>query len=151
MPGSLLVIASGTQDSYQELIDPISPADVQFLTPQAYLEHTSDSPRYDVGLVIDALEHVTPEDAGLIISRLRDLVCKRLFVVVNLADQSPENQSHWHNTDLIAFGLKAIKIDSQGDENVGLYHYDIYDYKSTPDWLNSKNWANPDRWNKNRW
>jgi hypothetical protein len=29
-----------------------------------------------------------------------------------------------------------------------LYQYAIETYKTTPDWLNSKFWANPERWRR---
>lgn len=29
--------------------------------------------------------------------------------------------------------------------------YDIVSYKTVPDWLNSRHWAHPERWNKARW
>ncbi|MES1925471.1 hypothetical protein T31B1_09108 [Salinisphaera sp. T31B1] len=32
-----------------------------------------------------------------------------------------------------------------------LYRYDIHDYKTTPDWLNKRYWANPERWDQERW
>lgn len=35
--------------------------------------------------------------------------------------------------------------------NDGLYLFDIESYKDTPDWLNPRNWANPELWDKYRW
>ena len=32
-----------------------------------------------------------------------------------------------------------------------VYLFDIETYKHTPDWLNARNWANPERWEKYRW
>jgi hypothetical protein len=46
---------------------------------------------------------------------------------------------------MIALGYRAVP----GDEPV--YLFDIHDYKQTPDWLNSRNWANPERWDRYRW
>ena len=30
--------------------------------------------------------------------------------------------------------------------NVRVYHYDLDTYKTVPDWLNARFWANPERW-----
>ncbi len=32
-----------------------------------------------------------------------------------------------------------------------VYLFDIETYKRTPDWLNARNWANPEMWDKHRW
>ncbi|MFP4252452.1 MAG: DUF6231 family protein [Guyparkeria sp.] len=37
----------------------------------------------------------------------------------------------------------------RGDEP--MYLFDIETYKRTPDWLNARNWANPELWGKYRW
>ncbi|MGD8939893.1 MAG: DUF6231 family protein [Gammaproteobacteria bacterium] len=32
-----------------------------------------------------------------------------------------------------------------------VYAFDIASYKTTPDWLNNKYWANPELWDKHWW
>ncbi|WP_290652932.1 DUF6231 family protein [Aquisalimonas sp.] len=32
-----------------------------------------------------------------------------------------------------------------------LYGFDVGTYKTTPDWLNPRYWANPELWGKYRW
>ena len=34
------------------------------------------------------------------------------------------------------------------DDKVSFFIYDITEYKDNPDWLNNKNWANPELWEK---
>ena len=34
------------------------------------------------------------------------------------------------------------------DDKVSVFIYDIAEYKDNPDWLNNKNWANPELWEK---
>ena len=34
------------------------------------------------------------------------------------------------------------------DDKVLVFIYDIAEYKDNPDWLNNKNWANPELWEK---
>ncbi|MFW6041456.1 MAG: DUF6231 family protein [Guyparkeria sp.] len=46
---------------------------------------------------------------------------------------------------MIALGYKASSPDDP------VYQFDIHDYKQTPDWLNPRNWANPELWDKYRW
>ncbi len=34
------------------------------------------------------------------------------------------------------------------NDKVSIFIYDITEYKDNPDWLNNKNWANPELWEK---
>ena len=34
------------------------------------------------------------------------------------------------------------------DDKASVFIYDITEYKDNPDWLNNKNWANPELWEK---
>tara|TARA_B100000900_G_scaffold43152_1_gene32142 strand:+ start:95 stop:526 length:432 start_codon:yes stop_codon:yes gene_type:complete len=51
-----------------------------------------------------------------------------------------------YNKLLISYGYKYQKIN--GNNKIKVFIYDISEYKDNPDWLNSKNWANPDLWEK---
>jgi len=58
----------------------------------------------------------------------------------------------WHLTDLFSFALSKVASYLQEDQTeIGLFKYNINDYKKTPDWLNADNWANPQMWGKYWW
>ena len=79
-----------------------------------------------------------------VIARLRDLLLREFFVV--------------HPGDAVeqarrmgALGLRCEAIFRQDGQAWGLNHFDARTYKKTPDWLNSRHWANPNLWGKFRW
>ncbi len=45
-----------------------------------------------------------------------------------------------------ALGFTRVLAGGGGEEGVALYRYSLHSYKIAPDWLNSKHWANPERW-----
>ena len=44
--------------------------------------------------------------------------------------------------DFLSFGMQRL-ADADGD---ALFLFDLHSYKPAPDWLNSRYWANPERW-----
>jgi hypothetical protein len=82
-------------------------------------------------------------DARQLIAVMRDLLARQLLVFV------PENLLD--DTTLIGLGLTRqarFEIDAAHWQ---AWSYDIRTYKSVPDWLNPRFWANPENWNKYRW
>ena len=47
---------------------------------------------------------------------------------------------------LFSYGYKYFGLSD--NEKAQVFIYDISDYKDEPDWLNNKNWANPELWEK---
>ena len=87
----------------------------------------------------------------MIIARLRDLYSKFLLVAVPIGRDWQGLRSHWDCVELRALGLRLIKRYTYQGKPLHLYQFDIIDYKTTPDWLNSRHWANPEMWDKARW
>lgn len=82
-------------------------------------------------------------EARQLIAAMRDLLARQLLVFV------PEKLLD--DTTLTGLGLTRqarYEIDS---EHWQAWSYDIRTYKSVPDWLNPRFWANPENWNKYRW
>lgn len=80
---------------------------------------------------------VWPIDCEML-SALRDQWAARVLVYVDIEADAQA---------LLELGFTPV-------EEVGLfrlYEFDIAHYKKTPDWLNSKGWANPRNWDKYRW
>lgn len=106
---------------------------------------------YDLAIVVNTLELMDKKTGGNVIARLRDVYARGLYVAVSASADQPGIRSHWQHAELIAYGLRLVKRYTDDANPMDLYHYDIYDYKTTPDWLNPKHWANPDMWDKARW
>jgi hypothetical protein len=107
--------------------------------------------RTQLALVAGTLEHMDKHVGGQVLARLRDLYCAVLYVLVPMGDRWSGLVSRWENQELITYGLRPARQYPATGKPLYLYHYDIFDYKLTPDWLNSKYWANPHRWDKERW
>lgn len=103
--------------------------------------------QFDCVLVTETLEQLPKREAGILLSRLRDLYARYLLVAVPLGEGGRGQRSRWSERELLAYGLRRLgRYDA-----LGVYAFDIYDYKLTPDWLNSKYWANPEMWDKYWW
>lgn len=118
---------------------------------QAQFEHLApncaalaDRGRYDFALLAPAGGKLGRE-GGALIARLRDLQAARLAVIVHF---EPEG---WQEADLRALGLAVDAYYGEGSEALALCTYDVATYKRTPEWLNPRHWAHPERWNKARW
>jgi hypothetical protein len=83
----------------------------------------------------------------VLIARLRDRHCRRLLLGIQVPQASTNG---WTRTELFALGLVALSTaaDSRGRH---WYYHDISDYKATPDWLNGRYWAHPERFGKYYW
>ena len=107
--------------------------------------------RYDFCFVANVLERMEKTAAGQVLARLRDVHAARLFVVVPIGEGWPHRASTWEITDFIAYGMRLLHSYEQDGRRLQMHEFDIGDYKRTPDWLNAKHWAHPERWDKERW
>lgn len=106
---------------------------------------------YDFALLSNALEYMDKQQAGILIASLRDIHSKKLVIITPIGNSWPGLTSYWEETDLLSYGF-ILKAQYKINNNpLHVYAYDIANYKSTPDWLNSKHWANPEEWNKHWW
>ena len=102
-----------------------------------YKGRPAASKRYDVGVAWFSPASLSDEDLHCI-ARMRDLDCRRVYVVASSALHS----------QLLALGFRPC---DDGDADETCYEFDIAEYKRRPEWLNSKYWAHPERWGKDRW
>ncbi len=144
-PASVLIIGPKTAETLNFGAQPGS--DISRLSHDE-LSRLEEQQRYDAGIIFDTLEHLDKARGGTLISRLRDVYCRRLLIAVNTKTPEKQDTVSWHDTDFIAYGLTRLKTYQDGH---CLYEYNILNYKNTPDWLNAKNWANPELWGKYRW
>ena len=120
------------------------------MAADAALNELGPTARFDLGVLVNTLESLEKEQAGQLIARLRDLHTSRFVAAVRMGDQW-ENRSVWRPGDLLGYGMKLVSRYELDAKPLALYRYDIKTYKSTPEWLNPDNWANPKLWGKFRW
>lgn len=99
--------------------------------------------RYTLALLVECLEGLAEQEGERLIAGLRDLYAETLYCFAS-ADR-------WPGARMQALGLRPLTSYPRTPGNLALYHFDLYDYKRTPDWLNARHWANPERWDKARW
>ncbi len=105
--------------------------------------------RFDVAIAVDLFEHLDKAKGMQVLSRLRDVLSAQYCICLPL--DKGINSTKWQLTDLFSFALSKVMSYPKGDIEYALFKYNINDYKKTPDWLNSDNWANPKMWGKYWW
>jgi len=105
--------------------------------------------RFDVAIAIDLFEHLTKQQGSQILARMRDVLCPQYCICLPI--DSGDTEERWQLTELFGFALSKVADYQQGDIEYGLFNYNISNYKKTPEWLNSDNWANPQMWGKYWW
>lgn len=107
--------------------------------------------RVDLAVVAHALEMMEKRRAQNLLAALRDLYSKCLIVAVRLGSNWPGLISHWQDNELLGFGMQQVARVEKDDRPVGVYEFNIRDYKLNPDWLNARHWAHPELWDVYRW
>ena len=110
-----------------------------------------DARRFDLAIVCGVLETLDPETGAALLARTRDLHAGRVLVAVSTREDSDPPAARWGLEQMLAHGLHSLGDAVQDGETVALYGFDIDRYKRTPDWLNPRNWANPQMWDRFRW
>lgn len=152
---SLLVIGTFSTGAEKTLIDRYinehSACVVEYIDIVDTPERLIGLGRYDLVIVSHTIELMPRSDAIHFIARLRDIHSRRLVLFVPIGDGWPDSVSHWYKRDLLALGLVQMAEHKQGNGSVYIYGYDILTYKTRPDWLNSRFWANPNLFDKYWW
>ena len=86
---------------------------------------------------IDALNGLDAEQAQHLISQTRLYVAPRILLVVQANCVLDEALFR-------ALGFALSATDPAAD--LRIHYYDLDTYKTVPDWLNARFWANPERW-----
>jgi len=121
--------------------------------PQAEIDVAAPGPlpqalagkRYDLALLVDCLEHLPKRNGLELLGGIRNLNASRIAVLADL------DASGWGDTDFYSLALQANERFQREEQVLGLYTYDLRDYKQVPDWLNAKFWANPENFGKYWW
>lgn len=123
---------------------------VETMAPEELPEDFGDE-RFDLAFVSHTLERLDKRQGEELVARLRDLLCRRLLLLVPIGPGWPGHRSVWEETDLLGLGLMHLGGYRYKGRPVHLYGYDIATYKTTPDWLNNRFWANPELFDKHWW
>lgn len=77
---------------------------------------------------------------------LRHNCCTSDIMLLLINDSAFSNNQTVTESTLFSYGYKYY---GPSDDNlVQVFIYEISSYKDNPDWLNNKNWANPELWEK---
>jgi len=150
-PRSLLVLGSDRMG----LVDLASLAGavsrIEVVEQKTLLRRWSGKDRYDLAVIVGALEHLPKPEALALLSRIRDLQARRMMMVLPMGPSWLGHESEWDPSELLALGMTLYLSSSVAGSPVHVYEFDIERYKATPDWLNPKHWANPQLYGKYRW
>lgn len=118
--------------------------------------------RVDLACVVGLLEHHSATACQQFLAQLRDVLTPVVAVWVK-----PQQSLALNRQAMTALGFSyhpapelAVEdakpaaeqiTTSVNTPEIALYQFDIAKYKPTPDWLNPKNWANPQLWDRYRW
>lgn len=102
-----------------------------------------DQERVALAAAAGVFEHLPADAASELLAALRDRCARRVLVAL------PPHV--WSAQDMRGFGFETLGAVRSGDGMLATYGFDIDHYKRTPDWLNARNWANPELWDRFRW
>ncbi len=102
-----------------------------------------------LALVVDAPIVLPRASTQQLLGHLRNYAVGSIVAAFSKA--VARRQASWATSDFLALGFRRLRPSRAIESAYWLYRYDIYDYKITPDWLNSRHWANPGEWDKRRW
>lgn len=104
------------------------------------LSQLSKQRQFDLVLINHLLENLSHEEGEQLIAHVRDIYARQILLIIS-AD------SEWKSEDFIGLGFRKITDIDQHT----IWYFAVENYKRTPDWLNSRYWANPEMFGKYRW
>ncbi len=134
--------------------------DVKSFDTGAQFNATEFSSQFEFSVLAGALNETPRPQLEQLIASLRDRHSRQLVVQLD-PPQARHDTAQAHPSrdasdaarldetlraeDLRALGLLRLA----GSDRT--FQFNLHDYKAQPDWLNARFWANPQRWNKDRW
>lgn len=103
----------------------------------------------ELAVVIDAPCYLRRIDVEHLLAYLRNSGAQSILVIHT--GDTRRHREPWQIRDFLALGFRRAERAEQLSATHQVYRYDIHNYKLTPDWLSASNWANPERWGKERW
>ena len=146
-----LLLAGGARD-YETIVNQATgECQMKGVDLDALCRQLDELAVFDVVLLAEVLENLEKHEAATLIGRLRDLHSRHLFMFVRMGQGWSELKSYWRRNDLLAYGFSLYGRYKEDEREYHLYRFELETYKTTPDWLNSQYWANPELFDKFRW
>lgn len=153
-PSSLLLVAPADDPVARAAAAAAGCAPTWFTNPERP-EALNELGRFDAGLVANTLQGLDRRQGERLLARLRDLHTGCFAVVTASPGRHgtgrPGDVPAWNRREMLSLGLHwECRCESEGGRH-DVYVYDVRRYKRTPDWLNARDWANPELWDQYRW
>ena len=150
-PQNLLLVGPDAKDLAVGYLDQNPQCKTEEIVAGDYLDQLAGLGMFSAAIVAGVVECLEKHQAEMVLSRIRDLHAKRFWLLVPIGLERSNHASVWNQNDLIAFGMVRLSTypDQKGEWH--LYQYDLMTYKTTPEWYNSRYWANPQMWDKKWW
>ncbi len=145
-PSSILLVAPSVSTSLMQHFSATSDLVFDHVVFESIAKSIAPLGQYDFVIVADTLEHLETGQAEQLISRLRDLHAKLLWAIIPAGGDQRYNRKN-----AVAQGMRMVSPENFGAGNLQWYEFSLQFYKPVPQWLNARNWANPERWEKSRW
>ena len=151
-PKSLLLIGPEEDLRLKELINENFNGIIDCIFDSDPVSKLEAHERYDL-VYLYGLEKYEKQTGMHLIASLRDIHAVHFFLIIPYGSQwnTEGVRSNWSLKELIACGFHQHRHYGEAGKQLYMYRFELSDYKTTPDWLNSKYWANPDLFDKYRW
>ena len=147
LPQSVLIVAPKLPEPVLNLSSQAENMKLTHLAFESFEKSTQQLGRYEFAAVLEStFEHLSDHTARQLVARLRDLHAKLLWVAV-----SDCSGSVYSSKDAMAHGMRLVDATKFGSSDTKWFEFSLKFYKPVPKWLNAKDWANPERWDKDRW
>lgn len=103
----------------------------------------------EIAIVIDAPSVLSRVQTRQLLAALRNRGIGAIVAAFRV--EPARSEGRWSTSEFLGLGFRRLPATRDIRSHYWLYRYDIHDYKITPDWLNARHWANPGRWDKQRW
>ena len=150
-PRSILLLGLLGEHLIDDYLSAHRDCELAFAEPDHVLDQLDSLPCYDLVLVSNTIEYMPRDRAIQLIARLRDVHARKLILFVATGDEWPDVVSQWSKSDLLALGFMQMAENTVSGRPIHIYGYDILTYKTCPDWLNGRFWANPGLFDKHWW
>jgi hypothetical protein len=144
-PSSVLAVTPNWREIKQALSD-WTELDLRPIAGDDLREQLAQAGPCQLAVVTDTLESLPLPKGRALLAALRDVYSETCLVAI---DADAGVRAGWNPEAFIAMGFKVRPGIEAWD--FALYSFSLRDYKTTPDWLNARHWANPERWDKDRW
>ncbi len=119
-----------------------APEQLMRIWPNAARKQSGDI-RFDLAIYVDPQANVSEQEFQQTLAAARDRWAKQVIALIPIG-----SNTHVLEESLFSLGFSRRPLPKFLNSDYIAYCFSISFYKKTPDWLNSKYWANPERWTK---